>query len=508
MSININHNQNAITLQNRNTGSLEDTLLNFNWDGAIRMPAGNTSARPKLNGTDSHKGYMRYNLSDNVYEYYNGTEWTSFGGDISITSGNSDIEVTVANDGSITITYVGGASGGLSQGAVDTRIQAGVADWAETGNTDTIPDAKIPSGIARDTEIPDVTSFLNQSEVDARITNQVTKPFIDGLNVDADTLDGNDSTHYLDYRNLTNTPTPFSGSYTDLSNQPTLFSGDYNDLTNRPTIPTIPPAITEEQVDDWVSNLLVAGDNITLTYDDAANTITIASTGGTGTALDDIDLMAGTGINLLPSPDGESLEISTDGIALQAGTGIRLSQSGNNLIISSTATGGSGGTAGVGIIVSDTVPASPTVGDLWLNSTNARLYYYYRDPDSSQWVGLSAGTTAEMLTILATRVTANPSGMDGDNLTRITIAGINYNLPYLTESDVDTRISNQVTTSFVNALNVDADRLDGQAGPYYSNYNNLSNKPNIPSVTALTQAAYDALVTKDGSTLYLITDAM
>ncbi len=39
---------------------------------------------------------------------------------------------------------------------------------------------------------------------------------------------------------------------------------------------------TDERVDDRVSSLLVAGSNITLTYNDVANTLTIASTGGGG----------------------------------------------------------------------------------------------------------------------------------------------------------------------------------------------------------------------------------
>ena len=39
---------------------------------------------------------------------------------------------------------------------------------------------------------------------------------------------------------------------------------------------------TNERVDDRVANLLVAGANITLTYVDAANTLTIAATGGGG----------------------------------------------------------------------------------------------------------------------------------------------------------------------------------------------------------------------------------
>ena len=37
-----------------------------------------------------------------------------------------------------------GMGGGLNQAQVDARIQIGVADWAETGNTDDIPAAKLP----------------------------------------------------------------------------------------------------------------------------------------------------------------------------------------------------------------------------------------------------------------------------------------------------------------------------------------------------------------------------
>ena len=65
----------------------------------------------------------------------------------------------------------GGGSGGLNQSQVDARVQAGVLDWAETGNSDalpvakipnlnadkitsgTVPDNRIPSSIARDTEV-------------------------------------------------------------------------------------------------------------------------------------------------------------------------------------------------------------------------------------------------------------------------------------------------------------------------------------------------------------------
>ena len=53
-----------------------------------------------------------------------------------------------------------------------------------------------------------------------------------GSGTDADTLDGYDSSYFLNYNNLTN--------------KPTLFSGNYNDLTNKPTIPTLTSQLTND----------------------------------------------------------------------------------------------------------------------------------------------------------------------------------------------------------------------------------------------------------------------
>ena len=46
------------------------------------------------------------------------------------------------------------------------------------------------------------------------------------------------------YNDLSNKPSLFSGNYNDLSNKPSLFSGSYNDLSNKPTIPTLTSQLT------------------------------------------------------------------------------------------------------------------------------------------------------------------------------------------------------------------------------------------------------------------------
>jgi hypothetical protein len=60
--------------------------------------------------------------------------------------------------------------------------------------------------------------------------------------------------------------------------------------------------------------------------------------------------------------------------------------------------------SGASVIVSDTPPVSPSSGDLWTDSSNMKMFIYYEDDDSSQWVevsgssggGSGGGITAEI----------------------------------------------------------------------------------------------------------------
>jgi hypothetical protein len=49
--------------------------------------------------------------------------------------------------------------------------------------------------------------YYTSTRTDSDITNKVIKSYIDNLNVDADTLDDQQGTYYLNYNNFTNTPT-------------------------------------------------------------------------------------------------------------------------------------------------------------------------------------------------------------------------------------------------------------------------------------------------------------
>ena len=86
---------------------------------------------------------------------------------------------TVSSDN--TITGDGSSSNPLSvadpytQAKVDARVAAGVLDWAEAGNSDAIPDSKIPASIARDTE---VTAAIQSGVIDEAQAGN-TDPFAD-----------------------------------------------------------------------------------------------------------------------------------------------------------------------------------------------------------------------------------------------------------------------------------------------------------------------------------------
>ena len=48
-----------------------------------------------------------------------------------------------------------------------------------------------------------------------------------------------------------------------------------------------------------------------------------------------------------------------------------------------------GGTTPGWIVISDTVPTNPAVGQFWLDSLGMQVYVYYQDPSSAQWIPVS-----------------------------------------------------------------------------------------------------------------------
>ncbi len=56
--------------------------------------------------------------------------------------------------------------------------------------------------------------------------------------------------------------------------------------------------------------------------------------------------------------------------------------------------------ANAAVTISTTAPGSPTVGALWWDETNATMYVYYNDGDSSQWVPATPENDADWATVV------------------------------------------------------------------------------------------------------------
>ena len=73
----------------------------------------------------------------------------------------------------------------------------------------------------------------------------------------------------------------------------------------------------------------------------------------------------------------------------------------------------SGGGGGASVTTADTAPSSPSDGDLWYDTTTLRLYVYYDDGSSSQWVKANPSGSGSGVSV-ATQETAPSNPSSGD----------------------------------------------------------------------------------------------
>jgi hypothetical protein len=160
-----------------------------------------------------------------------------------------------------------------------------------------------------------------------------------------------------------------------------------------------------ESVQDTVAGMLVAGSGVTLTYNDAANTLTVASTATGGSTDAEIvrdtiasALVAGSGVTIVPNDGADTITITatgggsatTDASALTTGTlpaariadgsvaDVKLA-SGTKLagllayqftvLTSASATRPAGLPAGWARYVCPTQPTTWLAGDEWVNNS-------------------------------------------------------------------------------------------------------------------------------------------
>ena len=155
------------------------------------------------------------------------------------------------------------------------------------------------------------------------------------------------------------------------------------------------------------------------------------------------------------------------------------------------------GLPGVSVVVSETAPASPSLGDVWYETTTTLLWVY----DGTQWVNASVNTAFDLtvtnslvsseLVINSGSITINSGdeqlliGNDPPNENFGAITAWNTN----TEARVDLILEGQDVLVYGNSLQVNDTRVPVSGSIY--------------EIVKLTQAQYDAL-TPDANTLYVI----
>ena len=339
----------------------------------------------------------------------------------------------------------------------------------------------------------------------------------------ADTLDSQDGTYYLDYNNFSNTPsipTAFSGDYNDLTNKPTLFDGQFSSLTSTPTT-LAGYGITDGGSGVWADitgkPTTIAGFGITDAFDGDYTNLTNKPT----IPADVSDLTDTT--NLLGGGSYTNSDVDTHLNKGSAATNQVLSWNGSDYAWVNNSGGGGGATSLGGL--SDVASTTPTNGQVlkWdsANSTWAPAL------DSTSGIGGSSyATEAYVDQKLLERgdhfsgdyndLTNTPvlfSGDYADLLNKpagnsdlsLQIVGTDLKLLNI-EPDPDTVISTVSLASLGNAIASSIDYTDLANKPnlfsgdyndlvnrpnlFSGDYNDLSNKPYIPSIAGLASTSY------------------
>ena len=158
------------------------------------------------------------------------------------------------------------------------------------------------------------------------------------------------------------------GNWVELANNSQIIAQDFSwaSITGTPT--TIAGYGITDAFDGVFASLTsvpttIAGYGITDAFDG-----TYASLTGTPTIPTSIDNLSDVDISTAAPTDGQTL----------------VWDNANSKFIPGAASGGGGG--GSSVTVSDSAPGSPSEGDMWFNSLNTKLYVYFNDGTSTQWI--------------------------------------------------------------------------------------------------------------------------
>jgi hypothetical protein len=323
--------------------------------------------------------------------------------------------------------------------------------------------------------------YYTTARADSAIDDRVTQSFVNALNVNADTLDNQEGTYYLNYNNFTNTPNVLdSADVASIANDlETIYNGFDSDFASKSTTD-----LTEG------SNLYYTEGRVSANTDVAANTsarhthankaildqIEQPFTNVDNAKLDGID----SGANLYVHPATHDWSIIQNTPTTLAGYGIT-----DNLFDSADF---------------DTEFTGKSTTDL---SEGSNLYYTTAraDSDARYAISVSGDLSYDPVTGVVSYTDPASSGydsasvqaqIDSDFALRTTSELTEGTNLYYTTTRANSAIDARVDQAFVNALNVDADTLDNQNGTYYLDYANFTGTPPSTTDSASVQAQIDS----------------
>ena len=269
-----------------------------------------------------------------------------------------------------------------------------------------------------------------------------------GGGTDADTLDGFDSTYYLDYANFTNKPTLFDGQYSSLTGLPTIPT-DLSDLTD--TTNLLVSGYTDSDVDAHL-NTNTAANNQVLSWNGSDYTWVNNSGGGGGaTALGGLNDVVST--------------------APTNGQVLKWDSTNNTWAPADDATAGIGGSsyATESYVDQKLVERGMHFSGDYNDLTNAPTLF------SGNFTDLNGKPT----TIAGYGITDVPA-----SLVDLAIADGNAGQVLTTDG------AGNFTFTSAGAFNGDYNSLINKPNLFSGDYNDLANKPYIPSIAGLASTNY------------------
>lgn len=224
-----------------------------------------------------------------------------------------------------------------------------------------------------------------------------------GSGLDADLLDGQQGSYYLDYNNFSNVPAISNATITVTAGSGLTTGGTFT--LNQSSNSTI--TLTHADTSSQASLTTLTGTNVVSDIDlDGFGHVTSLATRALSLSDFDTNLSSFVSIFTLPTSDGSAGQaLTTNGAGVLSFTTLQgysdsnvdlhlnTASAANNQVLSWTGADydwvdqGAGG--GGSVTTSDTAPVLPSDGDLWFNTNDASMYFYYNDGSSSQWVAIS-----------------------------------------------------------------------------------------------------------------------